>query len=116
MIARVKRAWAKSPVLTLLFAVALIGTIGFGVRTAMLAVYWSDPAHRNQTIESWMTPRYVSMSYRLPPEVLGPVLGLDPQRPPRETMDHIAGRLGLTLEQVEARVRATAVEFQASHP
>ena len=116
MIARIKRAWAKSPALTLLFAAALVGTIGFGVRTASLAIYWSDPAHRNQTIEGWMTPRYVSMSYRVPPEVLGPVLGLDPQRPQRETIDHIADRLGLTLEQVEARVREAAVEFQASRP
>ena len=42
----------------------------------MFTVYWSDPAHRNQNIAGWMTPRYVGHSWQVPPEVIATALGL----------------------------------------
>lgn len=35
-----------------------------------------DPAHQDQDLAAWMTPRYVAQSYKLPPNVLGPALFL----------------------------------------
>ena len=70
------------------------------------AVYFNDPRHKNQALEEWMTPRYVSRSWKVPPEELRALLGLGKSgkdgRPP--TMGQIADELGISLEVLERRV------------
>lgn len=43
--------------------VALIVALFFAVRLTFFTVYWSDPAHHDQRIEGWMTPRYIARSW-----------------------------------------------------
>ncbi len=111
MINRLKTAWRRSPWLLTLFGVALVVTLGFGVQTVRLTLYWADPAHQNQPLEGWMSPRYVGMSYGLPPEVLGPLLMLDPEAKQRVTMQDVARATGLTLAEIETLVRTAADSY-----
>lgn len=65
-----------------------------------------------------MRPRYVSMSYHIPPEVLRDGLEMGP--PPkgkekeRVTMADIAAEQGISLEELTTRVTAVAAEFHAT--
>ena len=107
-----KFLWAKHPFASVAFALALGGLVVFGSGFVRDTLYFNDPAHRNQDLEPWMTPRYVGMSWDLPPEVLGPLMGLSKDmprdgRPPR--LDEIAARMGITIEELQARVLAAKV-------
>ena len=62
------------------FGVALVLTLYFGARVAIGAFYWSDPAHRNQAPEGWMTPGYIAHSWGLDPQELSRALNLKPSR------------------------------------
>jgi len=78
-------------------------------------LYFNDPAHRNQTLEAWMTPRYVSLSYDVPPERLFPVLGLDHEGPHRKVrLGEIALEQGVTLDELQARVLAAKAAHEAA--
>lgn len=100
-------AITKHPILSGVFALALACLIFFGGRFAADAIYFSDPAHRQQTLEGWMTPKYVGMSWGLPKQVIDDVMNLDDLRggrPPR--VKDVAENLGISLEDLEARIRA----------
>ena len=77
------RLWREHRLVFLAFVAALALTALFTIRAAVFAVYWTDPAHRDQAIEGWMTPRYVAHSWDLPRDVVGEALGLDPGGGPR---------------------------------
>ena len=47
--------WRARPVLVFCFVLACAATLFFGVRFAAQAVYWSNPAHREQSVQGWMT-------------------------------------------------------------
>lgn len=108
----IKQLWRTNRAALMAFVVAS-GTLGFfGFKTAAAWVYWNDPAHQQQQLAGWMTPRYVAQSYNLPPEELGPALFLPTGQPPRRTtLDRIAAENGLTLNQLQARIDAAAEVF-----
>ncbi|MCB1383376.1 MAG: hypothetical protein KDJ73_10705 [Notoacmeibacter sp.] len=54
-----RRHWLLAG-LTVLSGLALLA---FGVRFTVAYIYWSDPAHRFQQVEAWMTPGYVARSW-----------------------------------------------------
>jgi len=63
MMSVVARLWRTHRIVLLAFVVA-VGAAGFfGFKSAAAYVYWMDPAHQDQRIEGWMTPRYVANSY-----------------------------------------------------
>lgn len=111
---RVKDLWRHNRIALLAF-IAVICVAGFfGVKTAAQAIYWADPAHQDQQIAAWMTPRYVGQSYRVPPRVIQEALDLDAGRPPgRITLDSIAARQGITLAEMQARVDAAVAYWRA---
>ena len=76
-------------------------------------IYFNDPRHQDETLRPWMTPRYVVMSYDLPRSVVAEVLELPRDGGPRERMDNIAERLGLSLDELTARVRVAADTYRA---
>lgn len=90
----------------LLVLLALAVTLFFLVRMAIFALSWSDPAHRAQAPEPWMTPRYVAHSWGLAPSRVAEVLGVSPEVGDRPTLEEIAERRGVPVEQVLAEVRA----------
>ena len=109
MITRIKHLWAHHRALLVAFAGVVCLATYFAATTIAATIYWMDPAHQNQQLEPWMTPRYVSQSYRIPPRILGPVLFHDPEDPPRRRrLEDIAADNGVTLEDLQARVDAAA--------
>lgn len=109
MITRIGRIWRAHKVLSLAFLAAILLTLLFGVRMVVFAVYWMDPAHRDQTLEGWMTPRYVAQSYELPPEVTALAIGVPyPPQNRGQTLADIAENQGVTLTELQARIEAAA--------
>ena len=101
-----KFLWAKHPFASVAFALALGGLVVFGSGFVRDTLYFNDPAHRNQDLEPWMTPRYVVRVYDLPPEDVSRVLGLSPGTAPRLTLERIAETQGRPLAQVLADLDA----------
>ena len=94
--------------LSLAFAAALLFTLMFLVRFTVSTLAWSDPDQLEQPIAGWMTPRYVSRSWQVPPEVVSSALGLE--------MDGTGRRL--TLEEISIAqgrdLDALVVELEAA--
>lgn len=109
----IKRLWQTHRLAAIAFVVALSALGYFAVKTISSTIYWMDPAHQDQTLAGWMTPRYVAQSYKLPPEVLNRALFLADGPPRRRSIDTIAAENGLTLEQLQVRIDAAAAQWRA---
>lgn len=111
----IKRLWHRQRIALIGFVIAL-GALGFfGFRTTAAWIYWNDPAHQDQPLAGWMSPRYVARSYDLPPEVIGPALFLEQDAPPRRiSIEKIADENGLTLRELQARIDAAATAWRAA--
>lgn len=98
----------------LAFLAAALFTAFFVGRMAVFTLYWSDPAHRNQPPEGWMTPRYIAFSWGLEPSDVSGALGVTSTFGPRPSLQQIANARGVPvaviLEETEAllqQMRAT---------
>jgi hypothetical protein len=69
-------------------------------------VYFADPRHQNQPLEGWMTPRYVGMSYDLPPNILDDVMELRPKVDKRKPLTKVVEDMGITLSELNKRIIA----------
>ncbi|WP_156883449.1 hypothetical protein [Salipiger mucosus] len=98
--------------LTAVIVLALAGAGFYAVRTVHHVIYWSDPAHRDQAPEGWMTLGYIERSHRLPPRTLGPALGFETDYR-RQPLEDIAEARGIPLEDLLAIVRR---EVEALEP
>ncbi|NVK34689.1 MAG: hypothetical protein HWE23_09435 [Rhodobacteraceae bacterium] len=94
-------AFKLRPYLFLAFFAMFGLTLFFGIRFTLSTIYWSDPAHIDQPIEGWMTPRYVARSWKLPREVIGQALDL-PQGGgrPAVTLEELAEQRGQSLDEL----------------
>ena len=103
----IKHLWQTHRLALMAFGVALCALGYFGVKTVSSAIYWMDPAHQDQALAGWMTPRYVGQSYRLPREIVLEALLMDPNAPPRRiSISEIADQNGVTMDELQARVDA----------
>ena len=113
MISRIKHLWAHHRALLLVFTGVFCLAGFFAAKTLAAAVYWMDPAHQDQRLEPWMTPRYVSQSYRIPHDILGPILFHDPADPPRRRrLGDIALENDVSIQDLQARIDAAAAELR----
>ncbi len=115
---RVKRLWRRKPILLVAFAASIVLFVFFGFKVADEARLWKDPSYRAPKLEPWMTPRYVSLSYKIPQEDLLPALGLEPvpsnaaaDRPrERITLNAVAIALGIDFDELEELIEDLAEE------
>jgi hypothetical protein len=114
MLGRLRFLWARHR-LGLIAFVIVLGVLGFfAFRTITSTLYWMDPVHRDQTLEGWMTPRYVAMSYDIPREVVGPALFFVADAPPRRiSLERIAVENGVSLTDLQARVDTAAALWRS---
>ena len=105
--------WKEQPIALSIFAVAVVLLVFFGIRFVDRFLYFHDPAHRNQALEPWMTPRYVGMSYKLPRDVIFDVMDLENTEGRRVKVGEVADRMGISLAELERRVRKAKLEFMA---
>ncbi|MDG4648118.1 hypothetical protein P6F26_06660 [Roseibacterium sp. SDUM158017] len=96
--------WARQRWAVLALGVALVLAAAFAVRLLVFTVYWSDPAHRAQPLEGWMTPGYIARSHDLDRVALRAALGVDAGN--RDTLADIARARGVPVEDVIAEVEA----------
>ena len=107
MIRTFRKLWATNRLLLMGFTAAFAITLFFGIRVISSAIYWNDPAHRNQTIEGWMTIRYVANSWQVPPKVIVDALASPPSREGRPVrLQDIALSEGITVEELRERLNA----------
>jgi hypothetical protein len=114
---RVQDLWTHNRYLLLAFVlvVALMGV--FGVRTASQVIYWADPAHQDQPLAGWMTPRYVGQSYDVPREVVQSAFDLPLDAPPRRvSLETLATEHGASMDDMQMRIDAAVADWRASHP
>ncbi len=105
----IKHLWHTRRAALLAFGLALAALGYFGVKTVSSTLYWMDPAHQNQPLAGWMTPRYVAQSYDLPRDALRPALFIDLDAPPRRiSLATIAAQNGITIADLQARIDAAA--------
>jgi hypothetical protein len=99
---------------TALLAVACAILIWFAAGFIRDAVYFSDPAHQRQDLAGWMTPRFVGKSWDLPPEVIIAIMELEPDHR-RPTLREVTDHLGITLDDLQARVEQARADMDARH-
>ena len=117
MLKALKYFWKEQPIALSAFVLALIFLIFFGGRFLLNFIYFNDPAHRNQALEAWMTPRYVGMSWKLPPHILDEVMQIEEKgKGKRIKLDQVVARMGISLEELEARIRSAKQEHEAMSP
>jgi len=97
---RLAYLWRNHRIASLAFALVAALTIGFAIRSALFAFYWSDPASRDQQVQGWMTPRYVAHSWKVPPEVMQAALGEVALPDRRRTLEDIAADRGVPLGEL----------------
>lgn len=115
--ARLAHLWAHHRIGLVVFCVALCAAGVFGVRTLRDAIYWNDPAHLDRPVEGWMTPRYVSLSYKIPPKPLADALFIDREAPfKRQNLSQIAATHGLTMAQLQDRINAAVAQWRLDNP
>lgn len=102
----------KHPIAAGLLALCLAGLAWFTFSTVREAMYFSDPAHHEQTLEPWMSPRYVGKSWDLPPETIVRIMELEPNFK-QPTLRHVTEHLGITMDQLQDRVEAAKAELEA---
>lgn len=113
----IRELWQHNRVAMIGFVVALCAVLYFGFQTVSRTIYWNDPAHQDQPLAGWMTPRYVARSYAIPPDVLGPALYLPKDvKPLRRSLDAIAQDNDVTLDQLQDRIDAAVTTWRRTHP
>ncbi len=115
---RLASALRRHPVLFPAFGLALAVFLVFAVRSTMFAVYWADPAHRDQQIEGWMTPAYVSHSWHVPREVMEAAIGSDGPKLKggKPTLDRIAREEGVPTADLIARIETAIATHRDTAP
>ena len=94
-------------------AAALILVLFFAMRLSVSLMGWHDPPPE-QPVAGWMTPRYVTRSHDVPPEVLGAALGLERGGMGRRvTLAEIAEDRGVALSDLIADVEAAIAADKA---
>tara|TARA_R110002051_G_scaffold52574_2_gene99790 strand:+ start:21672 stop:22031 length:360 start_codon:yes stop_codon:yes gene_type:complete len=112
---RIKHLWAHHRIMLVAFIGTLAVIVFFSVKTTAAMIYWMDPAHQDQELASWMTPRYIAQSYKLPPDVLGPALFLEKDMPPmRMSLGMIADEHNMSMGDMQARIDAAAAAWRAA--
>lgn len=107
--------WKRHKFLLLAFVLAIATTGFFAVKLVMATVYWSDPAHRDQHIEGWMTPGYIAHSWNVPPDLIAAELGIQPGGPPkRVTLDDIARDRGVSVDTLTRQIDTAIAAFRGA--
>jgi hypothetical protein len=89
----------------------------FGVRAGVQFIYWADPAHQDQDIAGWMTPRYVGQSYQVPPDVIEDALQITRGVTPRRaSLDTIAAETDMSMDQMQDSIDRAVAAWRAANP
>jgi hypothetical protein len=101
-------------VLSLAFVAAFVITVIFLFKFTMSIMIWSDAGRVDQPIEAWMTPRYVSRSWQVPPEAIAGALGVPADGTGRRvTLAQLAEIQSRDLQALINDLEASIAKFKA---
>ncbi len=108
-----KFLWTRHRIALIVSVAALCVAGVFAFNFVAEIVYFNDPAHRQQALEPWMTLRYVSLSWKIPPEFLEEALNVtrDGQRGPLRISDILVAS-GESLEDLQSKVAVARAAFE----
>ena len=87
------------------FLLAAAVTLFFLFRIVSSAIYWSDPAHHNETVKPWMTMGYIAHSWHLDPARIDLLAGLpSPKDHGPWTIEQIAKARGVETDAIIRQV------------
>lgn len=95
-----KQVLRRHPVLTLTFALAVVLTLFFAGQFVARVIYWSNPDHRNQAVQPWMTVGYVARSWGLSGPEIDDLAGLPRPDGHPLTLQEIASQRGVPVAEV----------------
>ena len=91
----------RHPYLVTAFSLALAAMLFFTVRLAASMIFWNDRAHLDQPLAGWMTPRYITRSWNVPPDLVATTLALERDGAGRRvTLQDLADQQGRSLESL----------------
>lgn len=99
-----RRNWL--PVLGLLLSVAL--SVWFLASFVFNIHLLKEPRPEDQELKAWMTPRYVVLIYDLPRPLVADLLQLDAAEDRRKPLHQITEGLGISMDELNKRVREAA--------
>ncbi len=105
-----RHLWQTQKLALAVLALSLLALGWFGIGFLTHAKRFNHPAHVQQPLEPWMTPRFVGRSYQIPPKIARELFQVEPGSGERPTMATIAEKRGLTLTALEALVKQAAEE------
>ena len=112
---QIKKLWTNHRRLFLALCLAIAFVIFFGTRLILSTVYWSDPERRDQAIAGWMTPGYISHSWKVPPNIVREAIGLElGSNSRRRPLTEIASELGVSEPEVIDRITKAIAAFRAN--
>ena len=109
---RLKQFARENWILLSLFVLAAAIALWFAAQFISQAIYFHDPRNRDVNLKSWMTPRYIVMTYELPREFVAETLELTDISQRKLSLGKIADELGLTMGELTEKVRAAAEEYR----
>ncbi|MBW3098082.1 hypothetical protein [Pseudohoeflea coraliihabitans] len=106
--------WRSNRWLTATFVIALAFAIFFSLRAVAFFIYWHN--HYEEPIEGWMTVRYVSHSYRLPPQVIHQAIELPPDVRDHRMLVEIARERNVPFETLRQTVLDAILQWRQDNP
>ena len=112
-----RQLWRQRPYLVSAFLLACAVTLFFAGRLTVKVIYWSDPAHHNESVKPWMTVGYIGKSWHLDPRAIDALAGLPPpvEGHPKPLVE-IAKDRGVPVETVIKEVEAAIATLKQAAP
>jgi len=98
MLKRIKRAYKAAPIATVIFALSLILALGFSTRLVIDVL--GGPPQRATEIEAWMTPRFISRNWKVPPEVMREILEVEKSEGRPENLQQLADQRDVDVHEL----------------
>ncbi len=109
-----KQLFRNHPIAASGFVLAAAVTLFFLFRIVSSALYWSDPAHQNETVKPWMTVGYIAKSWDLDPREIDAIAGLPtPEEHGPWTIREIATARGVEVQVIIDQVNASIAALKA---
>lgn len=112
MLKKIKRAYSVAPIATVVFAISLVLALGFSGRLIVDA--FDGPPPQSTQIEEWMTPRYISRTWKIPPDVMRDFLELEKSSGRPDNLLQIAEARGMDVDALITELKAEIDQFVAA--
>ncbi|MEO8241280.1 MAG: hypothetical protein ABI832_03155 [bacterium] len=109
-----KQTFRDHPYAVTGFLLAATITLFFLIRMVVAVIYWSNPAHHNETAKPWMTVGYVAHSWHLDAAQIDQLAGLPgPKGHGPWTLQQMADARSVPVAEIIKLVNETVATLEA---